>query len=165
MPRTRIHHFEGFSIKKAGIDIKLDMSRVEGNFNKAQYVLDSAVMQSMVPFMPHRDGSFIQRTTAESAAKAGTGEVVAAAGPFGRYLYMGKVMVDSVTGKGPAKIPTGPGEFVLRFRYGSKLKPTNRPLQYSKAYNPKARSHWFDAAKKRDSESWVRVVKKNAGGG
>lgn len=161
---AKTHHFENFSVIKNGIKIKLDLSRMESNFNKAQYALDSDVMTSMVPFMPHRDGSFIQRTRAESATMAGTGEVVAAAGPFGRYLYEGKVMVDSVTGKGPRKIPIGPGGYILRFRKGAKLKPTDRPLQFSKSHHPKAQAHWFDAAKKKDGESWVRTVKNIAGG-
>ena len=149
MARTRIHHFDGFSVKKAGIDIKLDMSRVENNFNKAQYALDSAVMTSMVPFMPHRDGSFINKTRAESASLAGTGEVVAAAAPEGRFLYGGKVMVDPVTKSAWA-------------RKGAKKILTAQSLKYSQ---PKARAHWFDAAKERYCDNWVRVVKKNAGGG
>lgn len=152
MSRTRIHHFDGFSIKKAGIDIKLDMSRIEGNFNKAQYALDSAVMTSMVPFMPHRDGSFINKTRAESASLAGTGEVVAAAGPEGRFLYGGKVMVDPVTKSAYA-------------RKGAKKILTTQSLQYSKAHNPKARAKWFDAAKEADGDKWVRTVKEIAGGG
>jgi hypothetical protein len=149
MAKTKIHHFDGFSIQKAGIDIKLDMSRIEGNFNKAQYALDSAVMTSMVPFMPHRDGSFINKTRAESAALAGTGEVVAAAAPEGRFLYEGKVMVDPVTQSAWA-------------RKGAKKILTTQSLKYS---SPKAQAHWFDAAKKKDAESWVRVVKNVAGGG
>ena len=149
MARTRIHHFEGFSVKKAGIDIKLDMSRVEGNFNQAQYVLDSVVMTSMVPYMPRRDGWFINRTRAESAAIAGTGEVVAASAPMGRFLYEGKVMVDPVTKSAWAK-------------KGAQKILTSKSLKYS---SPKARAHWFDAAKERYCDNWVRVVKKNAGGG
>lgn len=152
MARTRIHNFEGFSVKKVGIDIKLDMSRIEGNFNKAQYALDSAVMTSMVPFMPHRDGSFINKTRAESASLAGTGEVVAAAAPEGRFLYGGKVMVDPVTKSAWA-------------RKGAKKILTTKSLQYSKAHNPKARAKWFDAAKKSDGDKWVRTVKEIAGGG
>lgn len=152
MSRTRIHHFDGFSIKKAGIDIKLDMSRIEGNFNQAQYALDSAVMSSMVLFMPHRDGSFINKTRAESAAIAGTGEVVAAAGPEGRFLYGGKVMVDPVTKSAYA-------------RKGAKKILTTQSLQYSKAHNQKARAKWFDAAKEADGDKWVRTVKEIAGGG
>ena len=149
MAKTRIHHFDGFSVKKAGIDIKLDMSRIEGNFNKAQFALDSAVMTSMVPFMPHRDGSFINKTRAESASLAGTGEVVAAAAPEGRFLYGGKVMVDPVTKSAWA-------------RKGAKKILTTQSLKYSQ---PKARAKWFDAAKEQYCDSWVRVVKENAGGG
>lgn len=164
MANKGIHKFKDLHIKKDGVELKLKMGRIAKNFNKAQYALDSAVMTSMVPYMPHRDGSFIQRTRAESASMAGMGKVVAAAGPFGRYLYEGKVMVDSVTGKGPRKIPIGPGGYILRFRKGAKLKPTDRPLQFSKSHNPKVQAHWFDAAKKKDGESWVRTVKNIAGG-
>lgn len=146
---ARIHHFDGFSVKKAGIDIKLDMSRIEGNFNKAQFALDSVVMTSMVPYMPRRDGSFINRTRAESAAIAGTGEVVAAAAPMGRFLYEGKVMVDPVTQSAWA-------------RKGAKKIRTTKSLKYSSS---QARAHWFDAAKERDCKHWVQTVKKIAGGG
>lgn len=152
MAKTRIHHFEGFSVKRAGVDIKLDMSRIEGNFNNAQFALDSAVMTSMVPFMPMRDGAFINRTKAESAALAGSGEVVAAAAPEGRFLYGGKVMVDPVTKSAWA-------------RKGAKKVLTSKGLKYSKAAHPKARAAWFDAAKEADSDSWVRTVKRVAGGG
>lgn len=152
MAITRIHHFEGFSVKRAGVDIKLDMSRIEGNFNKAQYALDSAVMTSMVPFMPHRDGSFIQKTRAESASMAGTGEVVAAAAPEGRFLYNGKVMIDPVTKSAYA-------------RKAAKKILTTQSLKFSKNHNPKARAKWFDAAKKADGDKWVRTVKEIAGGG
>lgn len=149
MARTRIHHFEGFSIKKAGLDIQLDMSRVEGNFNDAQFALDSAVMTSMVPFMPMQDGTFIEKTRAESASLAGSGKVVAAAAPEGRFLYQGKLMVDPVTRSAWA-------------RKAVKKVLTAKNLQYSKA---KARAKWFDAAKKADGDKWVRVVKNIAGGG
>lgn len=152
MARTRIHHFEGFSIKKAGIDIKLDMSRVENNFNLAQYALDSAVMTSMVPFMPMQDGKFINRTRAESAATAGSGEVTAAAPPEGRFLYGGKVMVDPVTKSAWARKDA---EKVL----------TSKNLKFSKSLHPQAQAKWFDPAKKADGDSWVRTVKKIAGGG
>lgn len=149
MARTRIHHFDGFSVRRSGVDIELDMSRIEGNFNKAQYALDSAVMTSMVPFMPRRDGSFINRTRAESASRAGTGEVVAAAAPEGRFLYMGKVMVDPKTKSAWA-------------RKGAKKVLTSENLKYS---NPKARAKWFESAKKADSDKWIKTVKNAAGGG
>lgn len=163
MARSKIKHFKGFSIVDGDIRVTLNMSRFEKQFQRAQYGLDSAVMESMVPFMPRQNGTFIWETRQKSQSVAGSGTVYAAFGPQGRYLYMGKVMVDRDTGKGPAKIPTGPGgEYVLRFREGARLSATNRPLKYS---YPKARSHWFDVAKQKDGKKWVRGVKKTAGGG
>lgn len=140
----------------------VDFKRFEKQFQKAQFYLDSQVMTDMVPYMPRVTGTFINLTKARSAAIAGSGEVVAAAPPYGRYLYMGKVMVDSQTGKGPRKIPKGPGEFEFRYRHGAKLVATERPLKYS---NPKATPKWFETAKKMYGDSWVREVKKIAGGG
>ena len=163
MARSKIKHFKGFSVIDGDVRIKLDMSRFEEQFRRAQYQLDGAVMNSMVPFMPMITGSFINTTRVASAAIQGSGEVYAAYAPQGRYLYMGKVMVDRDTGKGPYKIPTGPGgEYVLRFRKGATLVPTNRPLKYS---YPRAQSHWFDVAKEKDGKTWVKNVKKTAGGG
>ena len=106
--------------------MRIDLGRFEGQYSLAQYELDSMVMTSMIPFMPKQTGTFINVTQGMSQSIAGSGKVVAAAPPMGRYLYEGKVMVDSVTGKGPAKIPIGPGEYILRYRKGSKLKPTDR---------------------------------------
>ena len=69
--------------------------------------------------------------------------------PFGRFLYEGKVMVDTKTGSPWA-------------RPGAKKVVTDRDLKYS---NPKATPHWFDTAKENHGDSWVRAVKKIAGGG
>ena len=152
MSRTRIHHFDGFSIKKAGIDIQLDMDRVSDNFNRAQYELDSIVMTSMEPFMPKDTSEFINVTKEMSAAMAGTGKVVAAAPPQGRFLYEGKVMVGEKSRSAWAK-------------KAEKKVVTKNNIIYNKTKNPKARSHWFDAAKKKDINAWVDKVKETAGGG
>lgn len=149
MSRTRIHHFDGFSVKRSGIDIELDMDRVSDNFNRAQYKLDSAVMTSMEPFMPMDTGQFIDVTKAMSAAMAGTGKVVAAAPPEGRFLYEGKVMVGERSRSAWAK-------------KAEKKVVTKFNLKYSR---PGAKPHWFDKAKKKDGGSWVDLVKKTAGGG
>ena len=153
-----------FSDKNLTIKANIDLGRIEGNIQKAQFALDSQVMTDMVPYMPMQTGNFIQRTRAMSAAIAGSGKVVAAAPPMGRYLYMGKVMVDSETGKGPARIPVGPNEYIFRFRNGAKLVATERDLQFSKAANPKVTKQWFDAAKRDHGRDWVKLAKRTAGG-
>ena len=166
MARSKIKHFKGFSIVDGDIRVTLNMSRFEKQFQDAQWQLDGAVMRSMEPFMPMEEGNFYKVTKTASEAVQGTGKVYAAYGPQGRYLYMGKVMVNRDTGRGPHKIPTGPGgEYILRFREGVKLVATDRPLQYTKTKHPNAQSHWFDAAKEKDGKKWVKNVKKTAGGG
>ena len=162
MKNTRIdYHFTDGTLS---IDANIDLGRIERNIEKAQYFLDSQVMTDMVPYMPMQTGTFQNVTRAMSAAIAGSGKVVAAAPPMGRYLYMGKVMVDSETGKGPARIEVSPGEYIFRFRKGAKLVATDRDLKFSKAANPKVQKQWFDAAKRDHGKEWVKEVKKIAGG-
>ena len=158
---AEIHHFEDFSVVDGDIKINLNLSEMGERFNRAQFTLDSVVMTSMVPFMPMEDGSFINMTRARSAAIAGTGQVCAAASPQGRFLYEGKTMVDVQTGspwarKGAKK--------VLVSQYTGKTRAREN-LQYTKTKHPKAQSHWFDAAKEQDEQSWIRTAKKVAGGG
>lgn len=161
MAKSRTFHFEKWSLVEGDIKVNVSLIRFEKQFQKAQYYLDSEVMTSMEPFMPKRDGLFINNTKRMSASIAGSGQVVAAAPPFGRYLYEGVAMVDSVTGRGPFYIP-GKG---FRYKKGAKLKPTNRPLKYDRSRNPDVTDHWFDAAKAKDGDEWIKGVKEIAGGG
>lgn len=153
-----IHHFKNFSVKRADMTVDIDMSRLEDNFNYAQYMLDSMVMTSMEPFMPMQDGSFIKKTKAMSAAIAGTGVVVAAAPPQGRFLYEGKTMVDIKTGSPWARRGA---KKVLVSQYAGKTNAREN-LSYSRG---SAKAHWFDAAKDVDGDQWVKKTKKIAGGG
>ena len=145
---ANIHHFKGFSIVNGDIRINVDMDRLSDQFNEAQLKLDSMVMTSMIRFMPFQDGTFINETKAQSASMAGTGLVCAGVPPQGRFLYEGKVMVGERTRSAWAKL-------------GEKKVVTNKNLTYSNG----RQSHWFEAAEKADKEMWVRVTKKNAGGG
>lgn len=134
--------------KKIGhvsVALGIDFSKTENRVNKAQYLLDSQIMDDMIPFMPMRDGLFIAQTRARSQAVAGTGQVVAAAPPFGRFLYEGKVMVDPLTGSPWA-------------RKGAKKVVTDRPLKYSKGSHPQAQAHWFNPTKRKNLKSWVNLV-------
>lgn len=134
------------------VRMEIDLDRFERQYSKAQFDLDSMVMTDMVPYMPMQTGTFINVTKAMSASLAGSGLVVAAAPPMGRFLYEGKVMVDEQTGSPWA-------------RKGAKKVVTEKDLQYNKNAHPKATDHWFDAAKKEHVDEWVSYVKKVAGGG
>lgn len=145
----RTFHFPSFSLVEGDIKVDVSLNRFEQQFQEAQYYLDGQVMTDMVPYMPHRDGTLVNLTRMQSAVLQGSGKVIAAAPPTGRFLYEGKVMVDPVTGSPWA-------------RKGAKKVVTERPLTYS---NPKATPHWFDTAKDAHGKSWVKGVKRIAGGG
>lgn len=145
----RTFHFPGFSLVEGDITVYVSLNRFEKQFQDAQYYLDGEVMNDMVPYMPHRDGIFVNLTRMRSAALQGTGKVIAGAPPQGRFLYEGKLMVDPVTGSPWA-------------RKGAKKVVTDRPLTYS---NPKATPHWFDTAKEKHGKAWIKGVKRIAGGG
>lgn len=142
----------------------INLARFEKQYDRAQYGLDSMIMQDMIKYMPKETGTFINETLIMSQSLAGSGVVVAAAPPMGRFLYEGKKMVDSVTGKGPRKIPIGQGEYILRYRKGAKLQATEEPLHYSTSKNPDATDHWFEAAKKANGEIWIKKAEETAGG-
>ena len=141
--------FKNIKIKNKDMKIDVDMSRFEQQFQEAQYKLDSMVMTDMIPYMPRVTGTFIDLTKARSASIAGSGEVVAAAPPYGRFLYNGKVMVDPVTGSPYA-------------RKGAKKKVTNKDIKYT---NPKATPRWFETAKQKHGDDWIKQIKRIAGGG
>ena len=130
----------------------LDLGRFERQYDRAQYELDSMVMTSMIPFMPKDTGTFINVTQGMSQSLAGSGIVVAAAPPMGRFLYEGEVMVGATSGSA----------FAMK---GEKKVATGARLQYSTHANPKATDHWFDAAKSAHGRQWVKKTKKLAGGG
>lgn len=152
-------HFKGFSVVQGDIKVNISLARFEKQFREAQFWLDSQVMTDMVPLMPHGPtGDFIQRTRGESAALAGTGLVVAAVAPMGRFLYEGKGMVDEETGSPWAREGK---KKVLVSQYGGKTN-AKEDLTYS---NRSAVPHWFDKAKQEHITQWVDGVKRIAGEG
>lgn len=132
--------------------MEIDLGRFERQYSRAQYQLDSMVMDSMVPYMPMQTGTFINVTKAMSQSIAGSGKVVAAAPPMGRFLYEGKVMVGERT----------QSAFAAK---AEKKVAIERDLQYSKHAHPNVTNHWFETAKKYHGETWIRKTKQTAGGG
>lgn len=93
------------------------------------------VLSRIQKYMPYRTGLTIKTMIAASPTSE---PFITVPGPYARYLYEGKVMVNAATGKGPPVIPhVGP-----RWRRGTQLKATDRPLEYTKTKNPLAGPHW-----------------------
>lgn len=139
--------------------------RVDDNFSKpfadklrqagprAAHVLAVQIAKDTEPFVPAMTKSLVNRTQVVD------GKIIYP-GPYARYLYYGKVMVDSVTGKGPMRIVTKDGDEVIRFRKGATLKPTSKDLNISQAVHPQAQSHWLEGSKAQNLEKWLDVAGK-----
>lgn len=160
MSRSKHFDLKNLSYNAGSLHLELDMSRFERQFQEAQYYLDGAVMNSMVPYMPMITGSFINTTRAASASVQGSGLVYAAYAPQGRFLYEGKVMVDEMTGSPLARRGA---RKVLVSEYTGKTNAKEN-ISYTHQAHPKAQDHWFDAAKESDGKTWIKDVKRIAGG-
>lgn len=143
-------HLKGFSVVSANMHVNVHLKGTNEKLRKAQWALDTQIMTDMIPLMPYNTGTLINVTHAKSAAMAGTGWVCAAAGPYGRYQYYGKLMVDPET-----KSPWARKDAIKI------IDPEGRSLTYS---NPKAVPEWFQAAKEKNMDKWLKKVKDKIGG-
>jgi hypothetical protein len=107
---------------------------------KAEHAVAEQVEKDTQPFVPMLTGSLTQRTRVD-------GSTVIYPGPYARFLYYGKVMVDPNTGSTYA--PKG----------GTKVV-TDRNLVFNKTMHPQAQAHWFEASKAQNLDKWVRVADK-----
>lgn len=127
-----------FTVHADGLD---DLKQtIAAACSKAEHVLAQQVMKDTTPFVPALTGSLTQHARV-------IGSEVIYPGPYARFLYYGKVMVDPATGSTYA--PKG----------GTKVI-TDRNLVFNRAMHPQAQSHWFEASKAQNMEKWVRVADK-----
>lgn len=107
---------------------------------RAEHVLAEQMEKDTQPFVPALTGSLTQRTRV-------VGNTVIYPGPYARFLYYGKVMVDPNTGSTYA--PKG----------GTKVV-TDRDLVFNQIMHPQAQAHWGEASKAQNLGKWARVVEK-----
>lgn len=106
----------------------------------AEHTLAVQAMKDTAPFVPYRNGVFERMTRV-------SGNCILYPGPYARFLYYGKVMVDPATGSSYAP------------KDGTKVL-TDRNLVFSKSGNPQAQSHWFEASKAQNLDKWLNIAKK-----
>lgn len=127
-----------FSMHFGGMEAIKD--KLAESCTRAESIVGQQVIKDTAPFVPALTGSLTIRTRLD-------GNKIIYPGPYARFLYYGKVMVDPQTGSTFA--PKG----------GTKVL-TNRDLVFSKAMHPQAQSHWFEASKAQNLDKWVRIAKK-----
>lgn len=127
-----------FSVDVSGMDeVKRQLAMA---CDRAESVLAQQVMKDTIPFVPALTGSLTQRTRV-------VGNEVIYPGPYARFPYFGKLMVDPTTGSTYA--PKGGHKVV-----------TDRNLVFNTTMHPQAQSHWFEASKAQNMEKWGRVADK-----
>lgn len=127
-----------FSMHFGGMEAIKD--KLAESCTRAESIVGQQVIKDTAPFVPALTGSLTIRTRLD-------GNKIIYPGPYARFLYYGKVMVDPQTGSTFA--PKG----------GTKVL-TDRDLVFSKAMHPQAQSHWFEASKAQNLDKWIRVAKK-----
>lgn len=109
--------------------------------SKAEHVVAIQVKKDTAPFVPASQNKILSENTRVD------GGYIIYPGPYARYLYYGKLMVDPDTGSAWAK-------------KGVTKVTTDKNLVFNQAVNPQAQSHWFEVSKSQNLEKWVRVAKK-----
>lgn len=150
----------GYTLVTDDLEARIVMKPTAKRIERAYMNLQANIMNSMLPLMPHVTGNFKARTQGMNMAMLGSEYMYAGVGPMGQYLYHGKVMVDAKTGKGPGVIPgVGP-----RYRKGAKLKVTSRNLDTSNGSSGNWVPYWYEEAKRRDLQSWLRSMQRDLEG-
>lgn len=108
--------------------------------DRAEHAVAVQMEKDTRPFVPALTGSLMNRTRVE-------GNVVIYPGPYARFLYYGKVMVDPDTGSPFAQ-------------KGAVKVLTDKDLVFNTVINKQAQAHWFEASKAQNLEKWMRVYRK-----
>lgn len=108
--------------------------------DKAQTAVAIQAQKDTSPYVPALTGSLDQRTRVDE-------NQIIYPGPYARYLYYGKLMVDPTTGSSYAQ-------------KGTTKVLTDKNLVFNKAMHSQAQDHWFEASKAENMDKWLRVAGK-----
>lgn len=127
-----------FSVRMTSdIDMNADLAL---SCTEAEHIIAVQVEKDTKPFVPMLTGSLMNRTEVK-------GDTIIYAGPYARFLYYGKVMVDPDTGSPWAGA-------------GATKVVTDRNLVFTTDFHGQAQSHWVEASKAQNAEKWRRVAEK-----
>lgn len=105
---------------------------------RAAHILAIQMAKDTDPYVPALTKSLANRTRVD-------GDTIIYPGPYARFLYYGKLMIDPNTGS--AWAPKGATKVV-----------TGKDLNISTAVHSKAQAHWFEASKAQNLPKWRNVA-------
>lgn len=136
-----------FNITEHHADLAVQKSVLTQNCLKAENTVAKKVLEDTRPFVPALTGAF-------DASSYVDGNTVVYPGPYARFLYYGKVMVDPETGSPFASA-------------GTTKVVTDRDLVFNATIHAEAQAFWFRASKALNLDSWKQTARRSIahGGG
>lgn len=134
----------GFKLTVDSKKFKKDMDKIDKRIryagSGAKHAMAIQMAKDTEPYVPALTKSLANRTQV-------SGDTIIYPGPYARFLYYGKLMIDPNTGspwapKGATKVVDSGG----------------KDLKISQAVHSKAQSHWFEASKAQNLDKWKRVA-------
>ena len=121
------------------VKVEINDAKLKARVDRANEILANEAMKDTDKFVPKLTG------TLSGGARVSDGQIVYP-GPYARYLYHGKLMVDPETGSSYA-------------RKGSTKTLTGKSINVAKS-NPMAQPEWFEVSKGLNLGKWKRVFAK-----
>jgi len=125
---------------KINVVVDIDPALMSSRAEQADEILAIQAEKDTRQFAPAKSNKMLNGARVE-------GGTITYPGPYARFLWEGKVMIDPDTGSPWA-------------RPGATKVATGKNLVFSTAVSPQAQSHWFDASKAVNLEKWLRVYGK-----
>lgn len=119
-------------------DIKRLNRKIRFAGDGAEHTLAIQMAKDTEPYVPARTKSLANRTIVQDGT-------IIYPGPYARFLYYGKLMIDPKT-----RSPWA--------RKGASKEVTEKDLNISTKVHSKAQSHWFEASKAQNLDKWRRVA-------
>lgn len=140
------------------IDVHVDTSSLDiakGKLYKAANIAERAlafqIAKDTERFVPALTKSLSNRTRVVE-------NKIIYPGPYARYLYYGKVMVNAETGQTAFHYVNQHGEDVSYSRVGAKMRATDRDLVFTTSVHPDAQAHWMEASEAINKEKWDKIA-------
>lgn len=128
--------------KKFARDLKRVDQRMRFAGEGTEHALAVQMAKDTDQYVPARTKSLANRVIV-------SGDTIVYPGPYARFLYNGKLMIDPNTGSSWA--PKGSTKVV---------DPGGKDLNIRKAVHSKAQSHWFEASKAQNLPKWRNVARR-----
>jgi hypothetical protein len=132
-----------FNVHTDGLDALTD--KLKHRANATEKRIAKEVKEDTSPFVPYKTGRLDSKTTVK-------GNKIIYPGPYARFLYYGKLMVDPDTGSPWA-------------RAGVKKVVTDKNLVFTKTVHGQAQSHWFEASLAVNLKKWLKSAGRGMSGG